>query len=352
MTQRPFDNSPPRDLDAEALDWFARFGELAEPPRELMQWLDADPAHRQAYERWRDDWRALESIPAAGVQRLRLQLAHDKAAERQAKHEGVQPRRRWFASSFASGAALAMGVLLVSSGGFLAWTYWPGPAPSFAQTYQTARGEQRDVTLPDGSQLRLDTATQLDVKLYADRREVRIAEGQAIFQVKGDRARPFDVLAGPIKITVVGTRFSVRHTKDIPDDDGVRVAVEEGRVRVTPAQAWRALFTSAVYLGPGQQLVSDASGKLPLSTTVPTGGIAPWRDGMVSFVDTPLRQALAEFERYGPTGMRLHDSSVGALRLTGTFDPRKLDNFKRILPRVLPVRIERQDDTLEIAAAR
>jgi transmembrane sensor len=58
----------------------------------------------------------------------------------------------------------------------------------------------------------------------------------------------------------------------------------------------------------------------------------------VSFDDTPLAQALAELGRYGPTGITLQDPQLGALRLTGTFDPRHLDNFVRALPRVLPVR--------------
>lgn len=57
-------------------------------------------------------------------------------------------------------------------------------------------------------------------------------EGQAVFSIKGDPSRPFDVLAGPLRITVVGTRSSVRFTPGIRGEEGVQVAVEEGRVRV------------------------------------------------------------------------------------------------------------------------
>jgi transmembrane sensor len=55
--------------------------------------------------------------------------------------------------------------------------------------------------------------------------------------VQADPDRPFDVLAGPLRITVLGTRFSVRYTADASVPGGVRVAVEEGRVKVAPAHA-------------------------------------------------------------------------------------------------------------------
>ena len=53
----------------------------------------------------------------------------------------------------------------------------------------------------------------------------------------------------------------------------------------------------------------------------------------------PLSQALAEFERYGPTRLAVRDPAVAAMRLSGTFDPRHLDNFRKALPKVLPVRL-------------
>ena len=144
---------------------------------------------------------------------------------------------------------------------------------------------------------------------------------------------------------MVGTRFAVRYTPGVPCEEGVRVAVEEGRVRVARADG------SGVELAAGQQVASDALGRLGPVAAVPASGIAPWRESRVSFDDTPLAQALAEFSRYGPTRLRVHDPQVAALRLTGTFDPRSLDNFRRVLPRVLPVRLREQGGETEIVAA-
>jgi transmembrane sensor len=320
-------------IEREALEWFVRQGgglDVAQR-RAFAAWRDADPAHRAALARWQEDWRALDALPAAQVARLRSQVARGRTTAR--------PRRGAL-------AALAS-VCLVAVGGVLAWSHWQRQ-PVFEQRFATARGQQSEVRLPDGSRLRLDTATRIDVALYRARREVRLPEGQAVFHVQGDATHPFDVLAGPLRITVVGTRFAVRHTPGVPGAGGVRVAVEQGHVRVARAAA----DGPVVELTAGQQVASDAAGRLGPVAAVPPSGIAPWRGHRVSFDDTPLDQALAELGRYGPTHLAVRDPAVAALRLTGTFDPRNPGGFARMLPRVLPVRLRERGGTTEIAAAQ
>ena len=349
-------DTPPTEAERQALDWFvrARGGLSAQEQRDLAAWQAQDPAHAQAYARWQADWQQLDALPAEGVAQLRARLARDLAREE------AKPRpaaggwlAAWRGTHWAGSAAMAASVAVVAAGGLLAWNHWQ-QQPLFEKHIATRTGEQVDVQLPDGSHLRLDTATAIDVALFRQRREVRLPEGQAVFRVQGDAARPFDVLAGPLRITVVGTRFSVRNTPGIPGEEGVRVAVEEGRVRVARADA--PAPDAVVELTAGQQIASDAAGRLGPVAAVPASGIAPWRESRVSFDNTPLAQALAEFGRYGPTRLTVRDPEVAALRLTGTFDPRRLDNFVRELPRVLPVRMQAPvepgtDAAAEIVAA-
>jgi len=338
--------APSPQADEAALDWFVRRagGPLDAADEAAFQaWLAADAVHRAASDRYEDDWRALDALPADGLRVLRRNLADDKAAATHA----AQRRRTWWQelTTWAPQAALAAVALMVSCGGYLAWNLWQQQA-LFTQSFTTARGQQLEVTLPDGSRMRLDTLTRAEVAIYRGRREVRLPQGQAMFQVAGDAARPFDVLAGPLRITVVGTRFSVRYTPDVPGRDGVQVAVEEGRVRVA-----RAAHEAAIELVAGQQVASDMAGLLGAVSAVPAAGVAPWRESRVSFDDMPLDQALAEFERYGPVHLSVREPAVAALRVTGTFDPRRLDNFARTLPHVLPVRLREQGDEAEIISA-
>ncbi|MFS2055731.1 iron dicitrate transport regulator FecR, partial [Variovorax sp. CT11-76] len=81
----------------------------------------------------------------------------------------------------------------------------------------------------------------------------------------------------------------------------------------------------------------------------PAAGALLWREGRANFENTPLAQALAEFERYGPTGLTVRDPAVAAMRINGSFDLRQFGAFAKALPQVLPVRLQPREGTTEIA---
>ncbi|MDP4074386.1 FecR family protein [Acidovorax sp. A1169] len=361
---------PPTDDDAmhlreEVLGWFIRRdrdGWNGDDEVAFQAWLQADERHRSRYTHWQARWEAMDAIPADAVAQLRGRLARDKAVQqayaqagmpvvaRQGEEgderEGAGPTRRRLLVP-----ALAMaGMAAITAGtGLLGWRQWQAQ-PVFTQAFSTVRGQQAEVPLPDGSRLRLGTATRLEVTYYRQRRQVRLLDGQAVFSVQADADRPFEVLAAATRITVVGTRFAVRHTPDMAVDAGVHVLVEEGRVRV--ARAAVAPGPGELELTAGQQVASDAQGALAAVMPVPGDGIAPWREHRVSFVDMPLGHALAEMERYGSTGLVLSDPAVAALRLSGTFDPRDTRTLRSVLPSALPVRLQEQGAVTEILPAR
>ena len=356
LPQRPSTHSP--GLDDEALDWFVRrtgggFG--ARDEAAFQAWLAADASHPSAYARRQAEWAALDRLPADQLDILRANLADDMADDaapapaRAPALPAVRPARRRFLVPAFSAAAVA---LVAGAAGFMGWNHWQAQ-PLVAQSFSTQRGQQLEVPLSDGSRLRLDTATRVEVRYYRGRRVVRLSQGQAVFHVQGDAARPFEVLAGPLRVTVVGTRFSVRHTPGMDGDDGVRVAVEEGRVQVQriTADAGSEGATPAVVLSAGQQVASDARGLLAPVAALSTAGIAPWRDNRVSFDNTRLDQVLAELERYGNTRLLVRDPAVASLRITGTFNPTRLDSFAKVLPQAAPVRLREAAGVMEIVRA-
>ncbi|MET4575495.1 FecR family protein [Ottowia thiooxydans] len=355
------DSSLKRD---EALDWFVRRCNerfSAEDEQSFQTWLARDSAHRTAFDHWQSEWQATGEIPRDMRKLLLRNLAFDKAmdlarstssAEVAAQAAGTsrQPRAPQPTASrrriFAPALAIA-GIAAVTGGtGLLAWNQWQAQ-PVFEQAFSTSRGEQVEVPLPDGTRLRLDAATRLEVVYYQHRREVKLIEGQAVFAVRSSADRPFQVLAGPLRVTVVGTRFSVRHTPEVPDASGVEVAVEEGRVRVERV-AERAdsapnpskLSMESVLLTAGQQISADRSGEMSAVSRVPAAGIASWRANRVSFNNRRLDHALAELARYGDPQLLIRDSVVAAMPITGVFDPRDMGTFRRLLPASLPVQLK------------
>lgn len=327
------------DLDDQALHWFVRqlAGLNSAEAAQLQAWLAAAPAHGESLNRWTQQWDELDALPAAGVHRLRRQLKAELAQ--------VKPSRPWNRNWRFGMACLV--ALLLGMGGITDSGRDDQQQALHSQSFATARGQQLSLTLPDGSRLLLDSATRGEAILYRKRREVHLPEGQAMFEVQKDPERPFDVMAGPLRVTVLGTRFAVRYTPASLQDGRVHIAVEEGRVRIADAKH----AEKAVELLAGQQVDSDQQGRLGAVSSIPPAEVASWREGRVSFEDATLAQVLAEFERYGETGLVLNDSRVAALRLTGTFDPRRLENFRRVLPQVLPVRLQTRGEWTEILAA-
>lgn len=310
-----------------AATWFGRRGNLdVQQQADFAAWLAADAQHAHAYAQLQDSYRAARRIPAQVAARWAV--------------PAPPPRRPLLRSlRVLPYAAAAMLLLSVGAGGYQWWQQ----QPTFSQAYATARGQRLAVALPDGSSMQLDTATQLHVTVYRQRREVRLAHGEALFQVQAKQGQPFNVLSGPLTVTVVGTQFSVRNT--VAHDGQLRVAVQHGQVRVAGAQQ------EQVDLRAGQGVSSDAGGRLSEVASLAPGSVAPWRDGRVTFDNVPLGAALAEFERYGDTGLAVRDPAVARLRIGGSFSLTQLDRFAAALPQLLPVHVVRDGAVSEIRMA-
>lgn len=356
-----------RDEDPVAFDaalWLTRqeAGLSSDDQHRFEQWLAADSAHAQAYADLAPGLDAVRALPATAQARLLAGLTAgtfhaepllpDQPLTADAAVQPSMPGRRTWMLNVARfvPAAAAAGVAAAVVGGH--WLAWDAQAGRLIHTrhYTTARGELREVQLDDGSTMALDADTSIWVALYQGRREISVQQGQLMLTVEPDAARPFHVLVGALRVTVVGTRFSVRHTETGLDAGRTLVAVESGRVRVEPQQ--QSLTDAPVFLGAGDSVSANAQGHLDAVVQVGAQSVAVWRQGRVSFNDTPLSQALAEFERYGATGLTLRDPAVGALRLGGTFDLHAAQTFAQALPHLLPVRLQRNSDGIEIVSNR
>lgn len=328
-------SSNPVPLREQALDWFVRRNGVLPAAEEaaFQDWLRQDVTHQEAYRHWEQSAAEVDQVAPELRALLQRNLAYDKAmdaasgrsAGRYADAAPVRPGRRK-ALTLAGYAALSM-----TSGGLL-WRHLAAQ-PVFEQSFATARGEQSEVPLPDGTVLRLDTATRIAVTYYRNRRELRLAEGQIMLAVQKDAERPFQVLSGAVNVTVVGTHFSVRNTPQQAGAEAVEVAVSEGKVKVDGAAA------STVYLTAGQQLSADARGMLGAVQPVSQEQIGAWQHYHLRFLSRRLDQVLAEMARYRDWPLLVRDPQVAALQLTGVFDPRDVQTFQRVLPLSLPVRL-------------
>ncbi|MDT9600121.1 FecR family protein [Sphingosinicella rhizophila] len=304
-------------LRQEEPDW------TAEQQAELDAWLDESLLHRAAYLRLREGWRRADAV------------ARDEAPETPDEIQQAAPRR-WQPWAMAASIALIFGI----SG----TTWWRAPAPVAPVNFATPIGGHQTIGLADGSRVELNTATAVRAAIDGDMRTVWLDRGEAYFEVAHRNGVPFVVHAGVRKITVLGTKFSVRR-----EGDKVSVAVTEGRVRVedlSPAKASRAAVITAGDLA----IARGGSTLVALGAKEKVEDALAWREGMLTFTSTTLGDAVAEFSRYSSRPILIPDAAVAAIRIDGAFEADNVDAFLRLLSDAYGLRVEQDAKHVRISA--
>ncbi|HEV2563009.1 MAG TPA: FecR domain-containing protein, partial [Rhizomicrobium sp.] len=198
-------------VDVRAAEWLQkqRFWAWSnEDQVALDAWLEESSAHQVAY--WRLDaaWDRAQRLVALGPVAAKSETARNKTL--------------W--PLFASLAATAAVAVLVAAGAYFFY------ADRSTQVFSTPVGGREIVTLANGSQIELNTDTELRASAQGGVTTVSMIRGEAYFQIKHDPAHPFVVMAEDGRVLDLGTKFLVRK-----DAKGLEVALLEGRVRFEPS---------------------------------------------------------------------------------------------------------------------
>jgi len=321
------------DIDEEAAVWIWRMDSPAATAADRQAfeaWLRQDPRHRRAAAELSSVWSALDGL--AEAKREEKIATFTNTAKRPLLHH---PQRRWFA------AAALLAAVAVTAGAI--WLQRGGES----QTLATAVGQQRNVTLADGSIVTLNTNTIVETDLRRHSREIYLRKGEAHFQVAHDRTRPFLVHAGDAVVRAVGTAFEVH----VLADQHVDVVVNEGRVEVQaappapspehPGAAVRPAAAATVRaLNAGERLSTASHDYVvtPITAQQLSSELA-WREGAIIFDGEPLSEAIAEIERYTDARIIVSDPQIAAMRVGGRFRTGDVQEFFDALQTALPVSI-------------
>ncbi|MEG1523087.1 MAG: FecR domain-containing protein [Bacteroidales bacterium] len=175
----------------------------------------------------------------------------------------------------------------------IASTYWI-VSERYDEGYVTevtaAYGEIREVELPDGSVVQLNSGSTLlfPGKFKKEVRSVYLF-GEAVFSVKSDSIHPFTVKASGIDITATGTRFNVCA---YPNQRKVTAALIEGKIQVDCEK------TEQVFkLTPGQRLVYDDVKSTMVVEEVDIDDIVAWREEQLIFHGATVFEIFDAIER-------------------------------------------------------
>ncbi|MGU3497026.1 FecR family protein [Xanthobacteraceae bacterium A53D] len=288
-------------LFMEALEWFVLLSDGAARPAEraaFQRWLKADPAHAAAFAEAEKLWGRFDVVVP---EYARL------------KSGGGLSRRR----------AMFGGLALLAAGPALYALSRPALFPDHA----TAVGERRRITLPDGSMVELGGHSALSLDFSPQERRVHLHAGQGFFEVAADAARPFIVEADGGSARALGTAFDVK----IMPDRAV-VAVLEHAVEVGAAGA------RPVVVDAGWQVDYGPAGLRP-PQPADLAAVEAWRQDRLTFADVPLRDVIAELERYRRGRILLVGTAVGDIPVTAVFDARRIDAVLPLMAEMLPIRV-------------
>lgn len=296
----------------EAAHWFVRLqdAELSAAERQRFDaWRNEHADHQYEFDVLQGVWSATDVLPKA-----RLQALCEAPVER--------PKRRAVLryAVAASVVAVALGVGLFSG--------LDHPKPYSAE-FSTRSGEHRQVTLPDGSVMDLNSRSIVAVHYEKGLRGVELKQGEAMFSVEHDTRRPFVVAAGAGQVTVTGTRFDVRR-----DEDQTRVMVEAGTVKVQGRSPDKVVTLTA---GLGTHV--DNNRRVAAAYAVNTEELTAWRTGKLVFNNASLGEVAREVSRYREQPLRVSTPAVGSLRLTSVFKANDTDALLKALPHILPVAV-------------
>ena len=288
-----------RKVARQAVEWYLLEQSGQATPDDLAaaaRWRALDPEHARAWHRVQQVSQTAGLLPPSlAVPVLR------------------RPQRR-----------VAMQVLLALMAAPAAWLL---VRHEMLADYRSGVGERREVSLPDGGTLVLNTDSAVDVAYGADERRLTLRRGEVLIQTRPDHAgsRPFIVTTCHGRIRALGTRFTVR-----VDDAGSRVTVLEHAVEITP----RAPSATVRTVTQGQQSRFDAShANLPAPAPLQADA---WARGMLTAQDMRLDAFAAELSRYRPGLLRV-EPQVAGLRLSGAFQLDDTNAVLKNLARILPV---------------
>jgi transmembrane sensor len=254
-----------RDNDEEAIGWVIRLRDAsAEEWEAFTSWLEADPAHLEAYERAAladADAEALPSEPARPI----------PVVEMPARPSAPRSGRRMFLG-WGIAASLAL---------FAGWFSIAGSDGPYS--IETAPGERQTIALDDGTRIELNGGTK--ITLDEDRpRYAALDRGEALFRVVHDDAHPFEVEAGGTVLRDLGTVFNV-----VRDDGALDVAVSEGSVLFDPAGERKTL-------SPGMALTKVA-GRPAKVVLVGNDTVGAWREGRLVYSAAPISRIVGDLSR-------------------------------------------------------
>ena len=268
------------------------------------------------------------------------------------------PRRRYL--------AMAASILLV---GLLSWqgshyfqAYFPNQnesveaaTPNYSLQASTKAGEQKTISLEDGSTLWLNTNSQVSIAFTNTKRVIQLIQGELHIDVAKEPMRPLNVLAAGKVMEAVGTAFNVQYHRgdlELLVTEGIvkvnSFSLEDKKVITRPKVNQNA---QAMVLTKGQKsLLSMPKSEIEAVSQDEMASQLSWREGKLVFRGDSLLHVIDEVSRYTDREIVLGDTSLASLKVSGLFNTNDVDALLAALADNLDIHTEYSDKVVVLRA--
>lgn len=344
-------------VEQEAAEWLVKLdGDTMLQPEELRalrEWMHRSPVHRDELISFGEFWsdQSLVALP------ISLEaLYYDTALVNENEKQRWFPLQRTILAALVVGVCVALVFNFEGLPGYFGVDTIAGSSKTDDAMYATAIGQQRTVTLPDGSIVYLNTNSQIRIDYSAQYRNILLLQGEVFFDVAKQPERPFHVYAGRGRVQAVGTAFTVYYR----ENDDIDVTVMEGKVALSvlsketsssqnhhetsddkveltelslpkvskyyvtlPVEELGVLEAGqATTILIAQESESKEGHKLAEIETIAQEELerrGAWRSGLLVFTGNSLEEVAMEIGRYTKLSIEIVDPELKKLRIGGRF---------------------------------
>ncbi len=324
-------------IKQEAGAWLARLdkGDLSDQEHmDLQRWMSTSEFHASYLKRLVINWDRMDVLGELADLFPLKSTEHDSTI-------AVRNRLAWAGAAVAAVALLVVGLSNSVTPVDVQKIELPAPV-----VYHTAIGDFTSVKLTDGTVMKLNTNSLVEVEFDAELRSVTLLRGEASFKVASDPSKPFVVRGGSGAAWAVGTQFNVRLLNDAVD-----VTVIEGRVKVmtgagnSAPQGMIALLeddrSHQVLLQAGESVRYNQDIELlKVHKQSDIDQKLAWQRGSLIFNGESLQDAVSEISRYTSLQLLIIDPEINDIPIGGHFKTDDIEGLLAALATNFDIRVD------------
>lgn len=278
-------------------------------------------------------WDETMDAPDIAPRKNELLLGKIKAAVLKDKNRLAHKKLRLYKFSLAAAAVVLIALVF---GNILFYERMTGQDHDKLQTVTTPFGGKTNITLPDGSQVWINSGSVITFPTkFGKCRNVTLV-GEAYFQVE-KTTKPFTVSTNYGDVEVKGTSFNV---KAFADDSCFETTLTEGSVLLRHQK-----LSKEIILEPGQQAICTPTG-FDVRQVDPKY-FTSWKDGKLLFNREPFPSFIKKLERWYNVKIEYSDTGLTDLWYTGTIEMESISEVMEMISKAAPVTYSFNNKTRE-----